>query len=390
MTETIILNDGDVLEGVVYDGTTFDGTLIKVKGDDVVIRDVKFVNIHQDFDRIISIEGKRCIIEDCIFGSIQGEGPLIVLERKERLDEPDNLTFRDNWLYKLNSSEENGNEVIRLGYSGSSKTGLSKNIICNNRFEDINREIEIISVKCCDNLIFGNEFLNYRGGCVFRHGDTNLYAYNKMDGKDNTKSGGVRITDENHLIKGNIFTSIKGDSLRASVSMMCGVENSPLNRYYEVINPCVLENYFLSCKYGLAVGCIKKEADIPPRDVYVCNNYISNTPLYQEGDDISGANGLTEENNVYENFLVNYEMPTFDSNTDYEELRKEIQDYNKETTITDPVIVDEEESEEKYPEESDNETVELDKTCQCDRQEYYKERMDILMLEYNYYKNKIK
>ena len=264
--KTIVLKDNDVLENKDYHNLEFD-VLIHVKGDNVVIDNIFVLSPTKDFSRVIKVSGKNCIIKNCRFQDFAVNGPIIVVEHNE---EPNNCIIQDNLFYGgLKTKENNGLECIRLGESKTSLSGEGRNIIYRNRFENMDREIEVISVKNSNNLIVNNEMVNCEGTFTLRHGKNNMVAYNMIDGKVKKQSGGIRVVDDNHSVIGNVLQNIQGDGLRCAISLMCGVPDSPLNRYLPIENCYLIKNVLFNCVNGIAFGMSKQEATIKPKNVYL-------------------------------------------------------------------------------------------------------------------------
>ncbi len=275
--QKIILNDNDVFDGLddgerggIFQKTKFKKLFI-VKGNNCVIRNIHVSHPKKDFDRIISIEGKNCLIEGCVFSYIDMKGPIIVLERKKWNKIPDELIIKDCLFINGQDQKENGNECIRLGHSESSLKGAGRCIIINNRFENMQREIETISVKSHHNILVNNTFLNSTT-LTLRHGTGSIVAFNTFDNKGNNL-GGVRVVDSNHTIDNNLFMNIEGKSrLRTAISIMCGVEDPPLNRYTQAKNTNIRENTFVNCGKVITLGVEKEEANLKPRVVIIEGN----------------------------------------------------------------------------------------------------------------------
>ena len=95
-------------------------------------------------------------------------------------------------------------EAIRIGDSATSLSGNSKTIIYQNRFENMDGEIEVLSIKACENLIIHNELINSEGTITLRHGDRNIVRRNKCNGNKKANSGGIRVIGEDHIIEDNL------------------------------------------------------------------------------------------------------------------------------------------------------------------------------------------
>tara|TARA_R110000868_G_scaffold54184_3_gene169665 strand:- start:861 stop:2039 length:1179 start_codon:yes stop_codon:yes gene_type:complete len=267
--ETIVLQDNEILKDQVYGNLEFD-VLIKVVGDNVVIDNILVYSPVKDFHRMIQVSGKNCTIKNCRFQDISVNGACIVVEHEE---ESNYCVIQDClFMNRTKTDKNNGLEMIRLGESKTSQMGEGRNIIINNRFENLEGEIEIISVKNNRNIIVNNELVNSAGTFTLRHGKNSIVAFNYIDGKMKTDSGGIRVVDTGHIVKGNVIQNIKGDGLRAGVSLMCGIKDSPLNRYFTVEECTIAYNYFMNCENALSLGMQKKEANIRPQLVTLVNN----------------------------------------------------------------------------------------------------------------------
>ena len=339
MRDTIYLKDNEVLEDLICLNEEFN-TLIKVEGDNVVIRNLLVAHPKKDFSRVISVKGKNCLIENCRFDEFDVNGPIIVLERREednRIDEPDNLVIKDCLFSNGRKTDRNnGLEGIRLGWSGSSLKGKGNCIIINNRFENYNREIEAISVKCCDNILVNNVFVNCESTLCLRHGDNNVVSYNKFDGKGNKESGGIRVVGENHIINNNVMLNIGGNGLRASVSLMNGVRNSPLNRYFQVKRCLIKDNIFFNCVNCLVIGIKKKEANVKPINTQIIGNVFDRCKNVFDGNSELKPN-IEEVSKKYDTDIKEFKL------VKYDELRGML--------LEDDVLKEEEEVKEELEEE---------------------------------------
>ena len=348
--ETIILKDNEVLKDQVYGNEEFD-CLIKVVGDDVLIENLLIYSPKKDFHRIIQVSGKRCIIKNCRIQDISVKGCCIVVEHQE---EPDYCIIQDCLFMNGKDMNSNGNEAIRVGESKTSLKGLGKNIIINNRFEDWNREIEIISVKNCENIIVNNEVINCAGTITLRHGTDNLIAYNFIDGKMKKDSGGIRVCDSRHIIINNMIQNIQGDGLRTGISLMCGVKNSPLNRYRKIEGCLIKNNTFFNCNNALSLGMKKKEASIKPKNVVLemnifdrCKNQHSlhkNNIGAELKDYLNIGDREGKKKLKYDTIRHLFNLKSFD------ELKNDIIEYKEE-------IEEEEENEEPIKEENINDDL---------------------------------
>ncbi len=72
---------------------------------------------------------------------------------------------------------------MRIGTSDYSME-ISATIVEGNYFEYCNGEVELISIKSCENRILNNTFFESEGGVCLRHGNRNEVAGNYFIGNN--------------------------------------------------------------------------------------------------------------------------------------------------------------------------------------------------------------
>jgi len=205
---------------------------------------------------------------------------------------------------------QNGGETIRVGTSDwsmyDSFTTVEENV-----FEQCNGEIEIISNKSCGNVYRYNTFLNCQGTLTLRHGNRCRVEGNFFFGSGLSQSGGIRVIGEDHVIVNNYVSGTTGTGLRAALSLMDGIQNSPLNGYFQVKRALVLFNTLVDNTSTIDVGAGKDSDNIlPPLDCTVANNVIFSSagPLIKYTD--TPVNLLWEGNVAYGASLGISPVPT--------------------------------------------------------------------------------
>ncbi|MDP2871797.1 MAG: chondroitinase-B domain-containing protein [Bacillota bacterium] len=181
---------------------------------------------------------------------------------------------------------ENGGETIRVGTSDWSLYN-SRTIVEDNYFEKCDGEIEIISSKSCENIYRHNTFVSCQGTLTLRHGDRNWVEGNFFFANKVANSGGVRIIGEDHTVINNYIADCDGTSLKSALTLMNGVPNSPLNRYFQVKRALVAFNTLVNNKVNFNIGGGKdSELTLPPLDCTIANNIVkgSVSPLILETD----------------------------------------------------------------------------------------------------------
>lgn len=217
----------------------------------------------------VSLYGKNNRVDHCHFAGKNHEGALLVvwLNGEANFHRIDHNYFSD-----IPELGRNGGETIRIGTSTFSMTE-SRTIVEYNLFEACDGELEIISNKSHFNIYRYNTFRNSNGVLTLRHGnDCDVYS-NFFFGGSGKNSGGVRIIGERHKVYNNYFQDLEGSGTRAAICMMNGVEDSPLNRYFQVKDAEVIHNTIVNCEQAFAFGVgSNEELTLPPLNCMIANN----------------------------------------------------------------------------------------------------------------------
>ena len=175
-------------------------------------------------------------------------GVMLVVRRED--DRPQNHKIYNNHFENFSSgNKQNGWETIRIGTSDQSTTD-SYTLIENNRFDQCDGEIEIISIKSGKNIIRGNTFVNNEGLVTLRHGTQNVVENNVFLLEDKKGGGGVRVYDKGHTIRNNYFSGIRsfsasrGAVVLQSGSNMPGTDANSLNSHWTPYDITVENNTF--------------------------------------------------------------------------------------------------------------------------------------------------
>ena len=234
----------------------------------------------------VSIYGTYNEVDHCYFTGKRNYGALLVVWRN--YNAPDYHHIHHNYFYdRPLTVNDNGFETIRLGTSDLSLSD-SYSIVESNYFEKCNGEIEIISNKSGENIYRYNTFYNCEGTLTLRHGNKCQVYSNYFDGQGNDKSGGIRVIGQDHTIYNNYFSNLGGNGSRSALSLENGVPDSPLNRYFQVINARVVNNTFVNNYSNIILGTGKStERSLPPLDCTIANNIVSGShgPLIDKDDD---------------------------------------------------------------------------------------------------------
>lgn len=140
----------------------------------------------------------------------------------------------------------NGAETMRIGTSQQSYE-TSATTVCDNFFDRCSGEVEVISIKSCDNIVRGNYLWECEGVVALRHGKRNLVENNTFVGNGKRNTGGVRVVDSDHVIRNNTFVSLAGQRFFSALGVMNAVPNSLPNRYVQVSDITITDNVYVNC-----------------------------------------------------------------------------------------------------------------------------------------------
>ncbi|PMJ93968.1 polysaccharide lyase 6 family protein [Vibrio sp. 10N.261.55.A7] len=232
----------------------------------------------------LSLWGKDGKVINNRFEGKQKRGTLIGVQKD---DQPDNHIIANNIFLdqKPNQFNEfdikeairyNGNswEAIRIGDSKSSQWDSSSQFI-NNLMIDMDGERELISIKSGDNTIAGNTIFQSSSLISLRHGKGNTVADNVILGNEKRLTGGIRIYDEDHVIRNNYIANTRGRDgeiegnadLRGGIVINTGiidvqngeqldqsVKGKELNKQWTPKNITIASNTMVDTEWGIVYG----------------------------------------------------------------------------------------------------------------------------------------
>jgi len=243
----------------------------------------------------VSVYGTYNRVDHCYFQGKRHEGTTLVVWLNGN---PNYHVIDSNYFAYRPELGMNGGETIRIGTSDWSQTD-SYTLVENNYFERCNGEIEIISNKSGHNTFRYNTFYECQGSLTLRHGAFAQVYNNYFLGNKKQKTGGVRIIDSCHTVYNNYFEELRGTGFRAALTMMNGVPDSPLNRYFQVLRAEVVNNTFVDCEETFKIGAGNdSERTLPPTDCFISNNIVSTSYQMIDYDDVP-INMTYEQNIMY-------------------------------------------------------------------------------------------
>ena len=247
----------------------------------------------------VSLYGTHNRVDHCYFAGKTHDGATLVVWLEDPpADEPNYHRIDHNHFGYRPVLGKNGGETIRIGTSSRSMQD-SYTVVEHNLFERTNGEHEIISNKSGHNVYQHNTFLEAQGALTLRHGNHATIRENWFLGRGKPGTGGVRIIGEDHLVTHNYFSELEGDSSRASLSVMNGIPNSPLNRYFQVKRPVITQNTFVGTRVSILFGLgADGEKTLLPEDVLFGQNVIfaesgnSVVTAYVSADDVTWSENV--------------------------------------------------------------------------------------------------
>lgn len=232
----------------------------------------------------VSLWGKDAQLINNRFEAKYKRGTLIGVQKDETAD---NHIIKHNLFYSQkpnqynefaieNAIRYNGNswEAIRIGDSKSSQFP-SNTLIEENLFVDMDGEREMISLKSGENIIRGNTIFNSASMISLRHGKANTVENNVILGNKKQLTGGMRIYDENHVIRNNYISGTRGSEgdiagnadVRGGIVLNTGiidvekgevldqsVKGKELNKQWTPKNITISHNTILDADWGIVHG----------------------------------------------------------------------------------------------------------------------------------------
>ncbi len=252
-----------------------------------------------DQDTWLSLWGKNNTVEYCYFGGKTNQGPTFIVWPNDSSSTDNHHHIYRNYFGYRDDLGNNGGETMRIGTSDHSQK-VSATRVEQNYFEHCNGEIEIISIKSCENLIQSNTFFECQGTVTLRHGHRNHIDGNFFIGNHKALTGGVRIINEGHQITNNLFYKLAGTGFRAPLSILNGIPNSPLNGYARVKDVVVGNNTFFDCtEPWLFNGGIESRNRVEsPENTLLTNNLVFSTKQQAVTQVLGDASGIKMLNNV--------------------------------------------------------------------------------------------
>ena len=314
-------------------GVTLEGqSNLRMAGEHLIVRGLVFKNGFTPTTEVISLRrGKNdlcndCRVTECVIDNYnnpernESDYWVGIYGKRNRFDH-NHLTGKRNrgvtLAVRLNTEESrennhridhnyfgprpifgsNGGETLRIGTSHYSMSN-SNTVVEQNYFDRCDGEHEIISNKSGQNIFRGNTFYECQGTLTMRHGNETLVENNYFFGNGRPNTGGIRIINETQTVRNNYHEGLTGYRFRGALVIMNGVPNSPLNRYFQVIDSKADHNTYINCDHiQLGAGSDEERSAVPIRTTMNNNLFYhdSRKEIFTVYDDMSG---IAMEGNV--------------------------------------------------------------------------------------------
>ena len=357
--KTKIILDGSY---ITFNGFKFNGCsgnkIIHIKGTNINFTGNSINEMGNNMESYLYVTGYNCRVNNNSFSNFDKSGSIINFKQsknKELYGLIDNNRFNNRKEIK---NEKHTGEMISIGNKKMSSYS-SKVSVYNNFFNECFND-NIITVNGSNNLISCNKIFRCYGSISLEGGKNNKIVNNYINGEDLEKSGGIKITDEDHLIIGNTFERIITEEPELSpISILCGKKDN-IEDFIPVKNVKILYNDFLTCFAGFSIGVNNDTDDnVKPENLEIKKNRVVKSSYFNLNND---KNIGYENSQVVENDFLDKDIRLrikqgkdvktsshffYETNFDYDYLQD---DYTPleigEIEIVEPIEITEEEPEE--------------------------------------------
>lgn len=248
-------------------------------------------------DTWVALYGKNNAFDHNTLVGKRNQGVTLAVKLNTADSRENNHRIAYNYFGPRPTLGSNGGETLRIGTSHYSLT-YSNTTVDSNYFEHCNGELEIISNKSCGNIYKSNVFYECEGTLTMRHGNETVVENNYFLGNRKPNTGGIRVINEKQTVVNNYLYGLTGYRFRGALVVMNGVPDSPLNRYFQVVDSKIEGNLFVDCDHvQLCAGSDSERSAVPENTTIAGNIFLSETNAkpFTVYDDISG---ITFRDNV--------------------------------------------------------------------------------------------
>ncbi|WCO01555.1 chondroitinase-B domain-containing protein [Psychroserpens ponticola] len=273
--------------------------------------------------RWIVLYGSNNTIEHCSFLNKDTTGVCILVELEYHNGNPVNHNIQNNYFYNVSPKDGRENsgdsEGIRIG-SSSEQTVNASLLVEHNYFQEVDGENEIISNKSLGNTFRNNTFRNCRGSLVLRHGAQALVEGNYFLGENKENSGGIRVSDQDHIIINNYMQELDNASsiYNNGITLMGGdtASGGTSNGYQTVSNVLIAFNTIYNSDDPIHYN--DEKGNNVPQGTIANNLIYSTNGNIVTGDIANIGGGMNYDGNIFGGSTIGITDPGItDTNGDF-------------------------------------------------------------------------
>ena len=314
-SEMNIWGDYLIVDGFYWNGGTGTNNHIEFRrsgsntdfANNAIIRNCAFnslVTAGDDKSRWVVLYGTNNTVENCSFLNKDSTGVCILVELSYHTSGVVGHIIRDNYFNNVTPKDGRTNsgdsEGIRIG-SSSEQTVNASVLVENNYFKEVDGENEIISNKSLGNTFRNNTFRNCRGSLVLRHGAQALVEGNYFIGENKPKSGGIRVSDQDHIIINNYMQGLDNtsDAYNNGITLMGGdtASGGTNNGYQNVSNVLIAFNTIYNSDDPIYFNALKGSSS--PQVTFANNLIYSTNGAIVSGSISSIGGNITYDGNIF-------------------------------------------------------------------------------------------
>ena len=232
------------------------GTVINFNSNNGIVRNTALIDaLPLNLDTksyCVFFAGENNLVDRCYIKGKSNYDPVVGNSREGSRHN----AVKASYFKDIPYAPKNGREIFRVwGYGGNEDLGDDGAFftIEGNLFDHADGEgAEIISLKSNRNLVVRNTIVATRGGINIRSGNFNTIQDNIILGKGVAESAGIRMSGQNHVVKGNFVSGCDegiqiscGDCFEKDLTgkyVPCLRQSTPLGRvpYYGAVKNLTL------------------------------------------------------------------------------------------------------------------------------------------------------
>jgi poly(beta-D-mannuronate) lyase len=274
---------------------------IVLEGDYLRLTNTKFFEFElSGYDyKWVSSEGMYHEIDRNTFDGKTTGGALLTVWRDN--DDPQFTHIHDNLFQNyFDTGGANGYETIRLGTSQQSQSD-SYILVENNLFNNLNGEIEIVSVKSGRVMLRDNTVISSKGMFTLRHGKNSVIENNVFLTQSKPDAGGVRFYDGGHVIRNNYIEGVDTSSnTRGAIVIHSGVNvpgtDTTMNAQWTSFDSLIINNTIINSRQSIMFGGKYTHPTLNPT---LINNYIYSPTYPIARYDKLPTNSIWQDNHFY-------------------------------------------------------------------------------------------